>query len=302
MAATSIEIIDLTMDEEITIRPKPRVLPKCGYCGVYGHQVRKCNNEYIINESNKIYRLVAGINIEIRQIIDVFLSYNGKDLKFLSMELLNIPFHKQVTQEEFVSKIHNFVKETRDLQLSNMLYRFTNYLSIYDELTDGLARHINGEDYAFHCPSDINERDKEVNEIEDILKLVRRNPYNRFRYPSLWKSYIYDGFDSSRLVNGRATMNRYIFFIQYLINDKSYIKNRIDWVLNDSSVIMDDIDCPICMDNTNHTNIAVTQCGHSFCHCCLTTTIKTSIKKDPTKRCACPMCREPLTKITCNKL
>ena len=269
MAATNIEIIDLTMNEEDTIRPKPRALPKCGYCGVYGHQVRKCNNEYILNESNKIYRLVAGINIEIRQIIDVFLSYNSKELKFLSMELLNIPFHKQVTQEEFMSKIHNFIKETRELQLSNMLFRFTNYLSVYDELTDGLARHINGEDYAFHCPSDINERDREVNEIEDILKLVRTNPYNRFRYPALWKSYIYDGFDVSKLVNGRATMN---------------------------------MDCPICMDSTNHTNIAVTQCGHSFCHSCLTTTIKTAIKKDPTKRCGCPMCREPLTKITCNKL
>jgi hypothetical protein len=301
--ATNVEKIDLTMNEGMNggmaIRLRPRALPKCGYCGVYGHQVRKCNNEYIINEANKIYLLISRMDVDTNTIINMFMEHNSRNLKFLSMDLLNIPYHKQVTREEIVTKLSNFIKEKRDMQLSNMLVIFTRWLAKYDEVTDGLVRYICGEDYAYHCPSDINERDMELVQIEDLLKLVRTNPYNRFRFPALWQSYIYDNFDVSTLVNGRETMNRYILFIKSLILDNS-ITDKIDWVVNTSSVIMEDMDCPICMETTKNDDIVVTQCGHSFCCNCINSTIKTAKAKDPTKRCNCPMCREPLTKITYN--
>jgi hypothetical protein len=48
------------------------------------------------------------------------------------------------------------------------------------------------------------------------------------------------------------------------------------------------------METVNMPNISETNCGHKYCSTCIRNTIKKYIA---TKRCPCPMCREPLHTI-----
>ena len=52
--------------------------------------------------------------------------------------------------------------------------------------------------------------------------------------------------------------------------------------------------CPICMESISTPKIIITKCNHSFCDSCITEYIHMS----HTTRCVCPMCRDPIKKMT----
>lgn len=60
------------------------------------------------------------------------------------------------------------------------------------------------------------------------------------------------------------------------------------------NINLDNIDCPICLDNVTKNNIVITNCNHLLCKTCFN---NQNIKKKPYRDVVCCLCREKITNI-----
>ena len=74
------------------------------------------------------------------------------------------------------------------------------------------------------------------------------------------------------------------------INNKSIV------ILEKSDLILDEIECPICLETKESKEICYTSCRHCFCVDCIGRLISKNNK------CICPMCRTSVKEIYNNDL
>jgi hypothetical protein len=224
------------------------------------------------------------------------------DFDFQISELIKAssPLYRRNTKESIqYEKTFSIINET-----CKML-EFTNQeRTIYDSYANG----HNNYDYLIklccHPEIDKNTRQlvqncKSLDEIQQVLlehnkkkidSLNKKIKKYTVELTKLQKSYEHEHDETvkNNLKNEISVIKRHITNESKELESVTKVYN---YLLSVVSSIDQSETCPICLDDTSVTNLAITQCGHKFCWGCINEYFESLCKYNP----KCPKCNIPIT-------
>jgi len=281
-------------------RRKP---PTCSICKCVGHQMRTCTDATLLSQRKHIFE-----QIENHTPMAEIITYAQQNHEFERMKIITYKTPKGKTshisplssdETTYYTNLERYIQTEYEKQTNHLIAQIQRRIFFTRRLlprtTDDLL-HVylqflsNSYNTQLHNGT-IENVDREMTQFLHLcetqsLEPTHYNPYPSYEILQRWNHFL------------QQTMARYMEQMQgrnrtpapaQIVQTYNYIKRRIP---NNEST--ESIDCPICMETVNMPNISETNCGHKFCSRCIRYTIKKYIA---TKRCPCPMCREPLHTI-----
>lgn len=280
---------------ENTRKRKPQT---CRICKCAGHQMRTCNDPAILFQRNHIFE-----QIEKHAPIETILDYaHHQEFERIKIITYKTPKGKTsnispLTSDEttYYTNLERYIQseyEKHTNQVIEIIQRkifYTRRLlphnanELMNRYTSFLAEFYNNQ----HTIEDL---DRELMQFLHLCDTLSLEPTSYTPFPSYatlirWSNFLQ--YTTSRYLAQMQERNRRPAPVTQTYN---YIKRR----LAPDTEHQEPIDCPICMETITMPNISETNCGHQFCRTCIRNTIHKYI---PTKRCPCPMCREPIHTI-----
>jgi hypothetical protein len=280
---------------ENTRKRKP---PTCRICKCTGHQMRTCNDATLLSQRKHVFE-----QIENHAPAAEIITYAQQNHEFERMKIITYKTPKGKTsnicplssdETTYYTNLERYIQteyEKQTNQLITQLQRrifFTRRLLPHNA-NELMNRYINFLAQFYNNQHTIEDLDRELTQFLHLcetqsLEPTHYNPYPSYEILQRWNHFL------------QETTSRYMAQIQarnrpppQIVQTYNYIKRRVP-----NNEPTESIDCPICMETVNMSNISETNCGHKFCSTCIRNTIKKYIA---TKRCPCPMCREPLHTI-----
>ena len=220
--------------------------------------------------------------------------------KISKLIIASKPLYRRNTKESIqYEKTFSIINET-----CKML-EFTNQeRTIYNSYANGR----NNYDYLIklccHPEIDKNTRQlvqncKNLDEIQQVLlehnKKKMSSLHKKIKKYTLELTNLQTSYENELDNSVKNNLKNEISIIKRHITNESKELDSVTKVYNYLLSVISSIDqsetCPICLDDTSVTNLAITQCGHKFCWECITEYLKSLSKHNP----KCPKCNIPIT-------
>ena len=258
-----------------------RRAPTCGYCGGEGHNVRSCQEPYMLQLRRHLQMMIR--SHERLEYIRGWINQinNTKLLKMLVMQYIGIGFHSVISKPDIVERTMQFVYEQHRHELQQMVANVNRYVHQLDNLRAVLTPQMLSESYtAYFREAQIHDEEHAL-VCAIILDMPQVNMVIEFPVLSRIECYL-------------ANMIREI--TQQIMVKMITPPEPVNYVYAESSVPppKNTDSCPICFDDLKWRDTYTTECGHHFCQKCIQSTIK---QLPSTHRCSCPMCRAPLEQM-----
>ena len=260
---------------------KHRRAPTCGYCGGEGHNVRSCQEPYMLQLRRHLQMMIR--SHERLEYIRGWINQinNTKLLKMLVMQYIGIGFHSVISKPDIVERTMQFVYEQHRHELQQMVANVNRYVHQLDNLRAVLTPQMLSESYtAYFREAQIHDEEHAL-VCAIILDMPQVNMVIEFPVLSRIECYL-------------ANMIREI--TQQMMVQMIRPQEPVNYVYAESTVPppKNTDSCPICFDDLKWRDTYTTECGHHFCQKCIQSTIK---QLPHTTRCPCPMCRAPLEQM-----
>jgi len=274
----------------------------CRICKCVGHQMRTCNDATILSQRKHVFEQIEN-HIPMETILEYAHQQEFERIKIITYKnpkgkTSNIsPLSADETT--YYTNLERYI-QTEYAKQTNILTATIQRKIFYtrrllprsaDEILNQYVQFLT-EFYNTQFQSGTIENvDIEIMQFLHLCDTQSMEPTNYTPFPSYdalkrWMRFLQ--ITTARYMAEMQARNRPA---QAIVQRYNFIKRRVVGASEEST---ESIDCPICMETVSMPNISETNCGHKYCRTCIRSTIT---KYTPSKRCPCPMCREPIHTI-----
>ena len=276
----------------------------CSYCNLPGHDIRTCTDDSIRENIQEIEHTISHLNNE--EEIKTYLK--NRPLKILRVLCSPFGIKMSLNKSYYVKLLKRYYSSHANIQ-------FRTNVTLESSETDIKEFCCN---YIKHYLTFIVEQNLPPYSIIRFIENMNNDLWRCYRpefsqsfdvfLGNVWMKCLFIMMDqtfTSQILNYPIIFNYITMLTMPFLQFEHELEP--DWKMNINTVLVfpetDEVEneeCPICLIAKNSIDIVITNCKHSFCNDCVTTSI--SMCKNARKPLSCALCRCNITTIDAKNL
>jgi hypothetical protein len=278
-------------------------LVRCPFCSRYGHNVIDCNDAAFMTISASLIHMKINImndnNISYNDKKDVLCSLirnnaersttEGRRLKCYAIRNCNVRDEDDyfTWSMKICDKIYNMTNDEETTILNNQ--NSPDFLEFHEN--DAVSYLIDADNLIRANSMDMDRNEERIG-IQSDSRLRMLSLLAQIRMDEMLNEITGDEITGDEIVEGVSIEDNKYSHKVLCTMDTNHLHNENEIPENEINII-EQSECSICYETKDLKLFVNTNCGHSFCHCCMKQTMNSSIELK------CPLCRTKISSLTC---